>query len=274
MPTWVNKEANKELDIDGVDLKTEKPTEEKKDKDKEKESEEKTEDKEKETEETKKEDEKLKEDDKDVKESDSGDDKKEETTETKKPSEESVKETVVDAKVESTEEKSELSKEMLTEIRDELKKSYLDIKDKNETVIKLQKEVKELKAFKTNIKEEKIQLSKRLQEYVTQEEEDNRLAYEQRLQLLSEDYKKIGKEKSVNDLKKLNPSTLDELENVVKIALQAQDEPIIIPSQSVGEEKVEEKKLELSKVTHKDFFKHVGEKLEIGKNKGERIINV
>jgi len=193
-------------------------------------------------------------------------------------SEESTEEPVKEVAEEIVETKEELSKEMIVEIRNELSNLYNDLKDKTETIVKLQKEVDDIKSANLSLSDEKVQLSTELSKYIELEKTREKSELEMRLQLLSENYKKIGQDKTVSELSKLNSDTIKELENVVSIALKADDVPVTTPSQAIIEHidvnKVEEETAKLSKASNKDFFKQLWNRVERDRIAGKVKINV
>ena len=137
---------------------------------------------------------------------------------------------------EAKETKEELS--VIKEVRDELVALYARNNELQKTVESLSAELESLKSEKENLNE---QLSK----YIEAEASINAKKRQERLESLSAKFKKLGQEKTVEQLSGKDDETLNEFEKIVDAALSVAAETSeqlseTEPSQGVDEETVSE----------------------------------
>jgi len=264
-------EESKEKTDEATEDKTEEATEEETEDKKEEVKEEKAEEEEESKTDDGEDSEEVNEDDKETDNSEDGkSDSKESENETEESTEEAPKDVVED--------KQELSHELFAEVRNELTKTYNDLKAKSDYILKLEKENQELKDSNVVLNDNKVQLSAKIDRFENTELLRAKTKFEEKILSLSNSYKKLGQDKSTEELSKLNISTITELENVVNVALQAQDDSVIVPSQAMNSDVIVkstgDEKLKLSKADNSSFFTHVCKELETQRISGNVKINV
>jgi len=152
---------------------------------------------------------------------------------------------------------------VIQEVRVELAKAYSEnntVKQANESFAKTNESLSaELNASKKQLEE----LSKELETYKAREAEAHNQAFNKRVDALSKAFKEIGQDKSVEELSKKDEKVLEELEAVVKLALNAKKEEqlnsLIVPSQAQPA-KIVKKEEKLSSET---FFKELGKRFQV-----------
>jgi hypothetical protein len=128
---------------------------------------------------------------------------------------------------------------IIKEVREELAKSYKKSKENDNMIEQLSKEIEKLKKEKNDNLKTIEKLSSTLDVYKTREEEASNAAYVKRLEQLSNDFKELGQEKTVEQLSKLPKNVISEFEIITSTALKHKTEEqldsVTVPSQSMGE---------------------------------------
>lgn len=143
---------------------------------------------------------------------------------------------------------------VIKEVREELANAYKSAKEQNANMEQLQKEIEKLKSEKDNAIKTIEKLSTELDVFKTREVEAENKAYVKRLEKLSSDFRQLGQNKSIEQLSNLPKSVISEFESITSAALKQKSEEqldsVTMPSQSMGEKRMEEKREPIQK---KDF---------------------
>ncbi len=140
---------------------------------------------------------------------------------------------------------------IIKEVRDELANAYKTSKDQQATIEQLGSDLKSTKILKSNNTKTIESLSRELDAYKAREAEAEQTAYIKRLEQLSSDFTALGQSKTVEQLGKLPKVVITEFEAITGAALKQKSEEkldsVTVPSESMGEKKMEEKKNEKPK---------------------------
>ena len=204
-----------------------------------------------------------------------------ETTKIEEKKEESIIEVKAETAKESLKEEIKKTEEelgVIKEVRDELIVVYSKNKE-----LETQKE--QLSAKIVEIEAENVKIKEQLNKYIEIEKEMAVRKKAEKLSALSEKFKLLGQEKSVEQLSSKDDATIDEFEKIVDAALlnsKKEAPSVTVNSQSTVVEKKEqlssEKKVVLQvkkEQTKEDFFKGICAKLtkeQLGSNNNHRAI--
>lgn len=216
-----------------------------------------------------------------------------EETEEETPVEETAEEESTEETIEETKEdeglkatpKPEDNKENLSKEIDATKEELAVIKEVRDELVALYAQNKEVETQRESLsteveslKKEKLEMSEKLEKYIVAEKEILAKKQEERLSVLSEKFKALGQEKSIEQLSSKDEETLAEFETIVDAALDKTSETTPMPnatspSQATNEtiqenlsedEKVESKEEALVKPrteTNEEFFARMCESM-------------
>jgi len=182
--------------------------------------------------------------------------------------------------VEDNVKKIEEQLSVISEVRTELANSYAMQKENNKTIEQLQSQVKSLEGnFKGSTKTiEKLTIE--LDSYKAREVEANGIAYNKRLEHLSNNFSELGQKKTVEQLSKLTEDVILEFESVTSMALNHKSEEkldaVTVPTQATVPQKIVQKVPE--QLSDRDFMKGVLNTLASQQDKqgseGKRILQM
>jgi len=154
---------------------------------------------------------------------------------------------------------------VVKEVRGELVKAYKENKTYKSTIEQLTAKV-EGEAGKSQVYKKTIEsLKSELDAYRARDAEVAKTAYKKRLESLSEDFKALGQEKTIEQLNKLGEDVIGEFESVTKLALKNKSEEqldsVTVPTQAMPNKQPKAKQIE--KLVGQDgFMKGLCQKLQ------------
>jgi hypothetical protein len=172
-------------------------------------------------------------------------------------------------------EKTKEELQVVKEVRDEIVTLYAKYKDMSASKESLAKELETVKA-------ELLSANEQLTRYHTAEAELKAKEHKERVEKLSENFKLLGQDKTVEQLMSKDMETLSEFEAIVESALKRANDTkeqlsVTVPSQGIESKKQEEKLSDVAKTETKeqtakpvvkqvakpDFFKTICNKLTV-----------
>lgn len=158
---------------------------------------------------------------------------------------------------------------VVKEVREELAKAYKENKDYQVTIEGFSKSIEELKRVSDNDKKTIEMLSKELDVYKTRDAEATRIAYNKRLESLSNNFKSLGQDKTTEQLSKLPVEAISELEVITNLALRKKSDEtlssVTIPTQAMSSRKVIPTK-KPEQLSNTDFMKGLCQTLQNAQN--------
>lgn len=157
---------------------------------------------------------------------------------------------------------------LIKEVRIELAKSYTESKALSDENAILKQENLKFKEELANASKKLEELSVEVTAFRAKEEEARKLAYTKRLEKLSDSFKELGQLKTVEELSAKDEKVIEELEAVVKIAVEEKAKEqlsgVVVPTQAIPEMKIVKTNEPL---THDRFLKNLGKAFEAAEKK-------